>query len=96
MKFLQENIFARYGMPRSIIREQGTHFDNKSFDALLKRYSIIHRLATLYHSHTSGQVEVSNKQIKKILEKTVSKNRKDWANKLIDSLWANCMPSRLP
>ena len=41
VKFMREHIFARYGMPRLIISDQGTHFDNRSFDALLKRYSII-------------------------------------------------------
>jgi len=88
VKFLRENIFVRYGMPHLIISDQGTHFDNRSFDALLKRYSIIHRLVTPYHPQTSGQVEVSNRQIKQILEKTVGKNRKDWLDKLIDALWA--------
>ena len=53
VKFLRENIFARYGMPRLIIRDQGTHFDNRSFDALLKRYFIIHRLATPCLLYTS-------------------------------------------
>ena len=88
VKFLRENIFSRYGMPRAIISDRGTHFDNCSFDALLKKYSIIHRLTTAYHPQTSGQVEVSNRQIKQILEKTVSRNRKDWTDKLIDALWA--------
>jgi len=64
VKFLRENIFARYGMPRLIISDQGTNFHNRSFDALLKRYSIIHRLAIPYHPQTSGQVEVSDRQIK--------------------------------
>ena len=86
VKFLRENIFARFGMPRAIISDQGTHFNNRSFDALLKRYSIVHRLATPYHPQTSGQVEVSNRQIKQILEKTVSRNRKDWADKLVVAL----------
>ena len=54
VKFFRENIFARFGMPRAIISDQGTHFNNKSFDALQKRYSIVHRLATPYHSQTSG------------------------------------------
>ena len=45
VKFLRENIFARFGIPRAIISDQGTHFHNRSFDVLLKRYSIIHRLA---------------------------------------------------
>jgi len=88
VKFLRENIFARFGMPRAIISDQGTHFTNRSFDALLKRYSIVHRLATPYHPQTSSQVEVSNRQIKQILEKIMSRNRKDWADKLVDALWA--------
>ena len=64
MKFLRENIFARFGMLRAIISDQGTHFNNRSFDVLLKRYSIVHRLVTPYHPQTSDQVEVSNRQIK--------------------------------
>jgi len=55
-------------MPRVIISDQGTHFDNRSFDALLKKYSIVHRLATSYHPQTSGPVEISNRQIKQILK----------------------------
>jgi len=49
VKFLRENIFTRYGMPRLILSDHGTNFDNRSFDALLKRYSIIHHLTTPYH-----------------------------------------------
>jgi hypothetical protein len=47
-----------------------------------------HRVAIPYHPQTSGQVEISNKEIKTILEKTVSTSRKDWAAKLDDALWA--------
>ena len=41
-----------------------------------------------YHPQTNGQVKVSNQEIKQILEKTVSTNRKNWAVKLNDALWA--------
>jgi len=61
IEFLRENTLSWYGMPRAIINDQGTHFDNRSFDALLKKYSIIHHLATSYHLHTNGPVEVSNR-----------------------------------
>jgi len=71
-----------------LFSDQGTHFDNRSFDTLLKKHSIVHRLTTSYHPPTSGQVEVSNRHIKQISEKIVSRNRKDWAGKLIDALWA--------
>jgi len=51
-------------------------------------YNIRHKVATPYHPQTSGEVEVSNRQLKQILEKTVASNRKDWSNKLDDALWA--------
>ncbi|KAK5771899.1 hypothetical protein PVK06_048154 [Gossypium arboreum] len=54
----------------------------------LKKYGVYHRTATPYHPKTSGQVEVTNRELKRILEKTVESNRKDWANKIDDGLWA--------
>jgi hypothetical protein len=53
----------------------------------LAKYNVKHKVATPYHPQTSGQVEVSNRQLKQILEKTVSSSRKDWSMKLDDALW---------
>nr|GEV15567.1 reverse transcriptase domain-containing protein [Tanacetum cinerariifolium] len=52
------------------------------------KYGITHRLATAYHPQTSGQVEVFNRGLKRILERTVGKNRTSWSDKLDDALWA--------
>src|SRR3954466_2659194 len=57
-------------------------------ESLLKKYNVKHKIATSYHPQTSGKMEVSNRQIKQILEKTVSASRKDWSLKLEDALWA--------
>lgn len=76
MKFLEENIFSRFGTPRKIISDNDTHFCNRSFETLMKKYTITHKLSTPYHPQTCGQVEVSNRQIKQILEKTVNKSKK--------------------
>ncbi|KAL5545060.1 hypothetical protein UlMin_008844 [Ulmus minor] len=88
IRFLKKNIFARFGTPRAIISDGGSHFCNKQFDALLSKYGVTHRVATPYHPQTSGQVEVSNRELKRILEKTVNSSRKDWSSKLDDALWA--------
>lgn len=86
LKFLKGNIFTRYGTPRAIISDGGSHFCNRMFGALLKKYNITHKVSTPYHPQTAGQVEVSNRQIKQILEKTVHPSRKDWSVKLSDAL----------
>ncbi|GJX79648.1 reverse transcriptase domain-containing protein [Tanacetum coccineum] len=54
----------------------------------LMPYGVTHRLATAYHPQTSGQVEVSNRGLKRILERTVGENRASWSDKLDDALWA--------
>ncbi|CAL2259848.1 unnamed protein product [Prunus armeniaca] len=87
-KYCLDQIVRRFGTPRAIISDGGTHFYSRSFEALLKRYGITHRVSTPYHPQTSGQVEISNREIKQILEKTVSPTRKDWSLRLNEALWA--------
>nr|GEX11054.1 reverse transcriptase domain-containing protein [Tanacetum cinerariifolium] len=86
-KFLK-SLFARFGTPRAIISDRGTHFSNDQFAKVMLKYGVTHRLATAYHPQTSGQVEVSNRGLKRILERTVGENRASWSDKLDDALWA--------
>nr|CAN83985.1 hypothetical protein VITISV_018004 [Vitis vinifera] len=88
LKFLKENIFSRFGVPKAIINDGGTHFCNKPFETLLAKYGVKHKVATPYHPQTSEQVELVNKEIKNILMKGVNTSRRDWSVKLHDSLWA--------
>ncbi|CAN6677819.1 unnamed protein product [Malus baccata var. baccata] len=75
-------------MPRVIISDGGSHFCNRTIEALLRKYSVTHKVSTPYHPQTNGQAEVSNREIKQILEKTVGPTRKDWSLRLDDALWA--------
>ncbi|GJV87091.1 reverse transcriptase domain-containing protein [Tanacetum coccineum] len=102
-KFLK-SLFARFGTPRAIISDRGTHFCNDQFTKVMAKYGVTHRLSTPYHPQTSGQVEVSNRGIKRILERTIGENRASWSDKLDDALWAfrtayktpiGCTPYRL-
>ncbi|GJR65901.1 reverse transcriptase domain-containing protein [Tanacetum coccineum] len=87
VKFLK-SLFARFGTPRAIISDRGTYFCNDQFAKVMSKYGVTHRLATAYHPQTSGQVEVSNRGLKRILERTVGDNRASWSDKLDDALWA--------
>nr|GEZ14421.1 reverse transcriptase domain-containing protein [Tanacetum cinerariifolium] len=86
-KFLK-SLFARFGTSRAIISDRGTHFYNDQFTKVMFKYGVTHRLATAYHPQTSGHVEVSNHGLKRILERTVGKNRASWSDELDDALWA--------
>jgi len=76
VRFLKKNIFSRFGTPRAIISDGGTHFCNRQFDFLLSKYGVKYHVATPYHLQTSGYVDVSNKELKQILEKIVGNSRK--------------------
>ncbi|XP_074300717.1 uncharacterized protein LOC141632024 [Silene latifolia] len=67
--FIKSFIFVRFGFPRAIISDRGTYFCNRIVGALLKKYHVTHKVST-----TNGQVEVSNREVKSILEKTVNPN----------------------
>nr|GFA61877.1 reverse transcriptase domain-containing protein [Tanacetum cinerariifolium] len=86
-KFLK-SLFARFGTPRAIISDRGTHFCNDQFAKVMRKYGVTHRLSIEYHPQTSGQVEVSNRGLKRILERTIGQNRTSWSDKLDDALWA--------
>ncbi|GJX78197.1 reverse transcriptase domain-containing protein, partial [Tanacetum coccineum] len=69
VKFLKY-LFARFGTPRAIISDRGTHFCNDQFAKVMLKYEVTHRLSTAYHPQISGQVEVSNCGLKRILERS--------------------------
>ncbi|GJZ03288.1 reverse transcriptase domain-containing protein [Tanacetum coccineum] len=70
VKFLK-SLFSRFGAPRAIISDRGTHFCNDKFAKVMSKYDVTHRLSTPYHPQTSGQVEVTNRGLKRILERTL-------------------------
>nr|GEZ19417.1 reverse transcriptase domain-containing protein [Tanacetum cinerariifolium] len=82
-KFLK-SLFARFGAPRTIISDCGTYFCNDQFVKVMHKYGVTHRLSTAYHPQTSGQVEVSNRGLKRILERTIGENRATWSDKLVE------------
>ncbi|GJX23026.1 reverse transcriptase domain-containing protein [Tanacetum coccineum] len=95
VKFLK-SLFAQFRTPRAIISDRGTYFHNDKFAKVMSKYGVTHRLATAYHPQTSRQVEVSNRGLKRILERTVGENRASWSDRLDDALWALCATFKTP
>ena len=58
--FLKANIFSRFGVPKALISDRGTHFCNRMLGSVLKKYGVTHKVSTSYHPQTNGQAEVSN------------------------------------
>nr|GEW52890.1 reverse transcriptase domain-containing protein [Tanacetum cinerariifolium] len=85
-----------FATPRAIISDRGTHFCNDKFAKVMSKYGVTHHLSTAYHPQTSGQVEVSNRGLKHILERTVGETRASWSEKLDDALWAFRTAYKIP
>ncbi|GJS45100.1 reverse transcriptase domain-containing protein [Tanacetum coccineum] len=83
-----KKLFYRFEIPKALISDRGTHFCNKIMEKMMKRYGVNHRFSTSYHPQTSGQVENTNRALKRNLEKTIKDNPAIWSRKLDDALWA--------
>ena len=81
-----------------MITDGGTHFYNKLVDKVLQKYGVRHHTSLAYHPQENSQVEVSNREIKCIMQKkkTVNSSRKDWSNKIDDALLAYMTTFKTP
>ncbi|GJX28762.1 reverse transcriptase domain-containing protein [Tanacetum coccineum] len=79
---------ANYHAGNFIVKGMSSQQKKKFFKEVMLKYGVTYRLSTTYHPQTSGQVEVSNRILKRILERTVGENRVSWSDKLDDALWA--------
>ncbi|GJU89332.1 reverse transcriptase domain-containing protein [Tanacetum coccineum] len=91
-------------VPKALISDRGTHFCNSQLEKAMQKYRVTRKLSTAYHPQTNGQTEMTNRAIKRILERLVGYNPKNWSKKLDDALWAfrtaykmptGCTPFRL-
>ncbi|GKB60982.1 reverse transcriptase domain-containing protein [Tanacetum coccineum] len=74
-----KKLFWHFRMPKALISDRSTHFCNKIMEKIMKRYGVNHRFSISYQPQTSGQVENTNKALKRILKKTVKDNPAIWS-----------------
>ncbi len=85
---MYENIITRFGVPKILVSDKGTHFLNDLISEMTQRFKINHRKTTPYHPQTNGQTERVNGILVGILRKTVIDSKRDWDVKLNAALWA--------
>ena len=88
INFVVRNIIYRFGVPRTIITDNGTQFESKEFKDFYHKYGIEMKFAAVAHPKANGQVEAVNKKIKSILKKHLEKARGKWVDELPTALWA--------
>ena len=54
VKFLRSHLFTRFGTPRALITDGGTHFYNKLVDKVLQKYCVSNRTSLVYHPQANG------------------------------------------
>jgi len=86
--FILEEIICRHGMPKIILSDRGSHFDNQVISELMNRFKIQHRFSTPYHPKTNGLVERFNRTLCESLAK-LSTERKNWDLYIQQTLFAH-------
>ncbi|KAL8091611.1 hypothetical protein AgCh_034024 [Apium graveolens] len=87
-QFLWENIMCRYGIPRILVTDNGTQFNNEEFKKYCEENEIELRFTSVAHPQANGQAEVANRIIQDGLKKRIEKSRNNWVDEILPILWA--------
>jgi hypothetical protein len=78
--FSFEQVITRFGCPRVLMRNQGTHFINNTIHVMNEEFKAHHHKRTPYHTQANGTVEAFKKILENTLIKICNINRDDWDN----------------
>ena len=86
--FVWKNIITRFGIPRSLISDNGTQFDSNLFKSFCQEYGIRNIYSTPAYPQSNGQAEISNKVLLDGIKKRLDRAKGRWAEELPSVLWA--------
>jgi transposase InsO family protein len=86
--FIFDDIISRFGCPKILMSDQGTHFINKTVESLTEEFTVHHQKSTMYHPQENGTVEAFNKILETTLTKICCVNKDDWDLRVPVVLWA--------
>ena len=86
--FIFNQIIARFGIPKKIVTDHGSHFQNKMMSELTSNLGLRKEHSSLYYPQVNGQVVAVNKSLKNILQRTINSSKSNWNLMLYSVLWA--------
>ena len=95
-RFILKNIVCRFGIPRSIVFDNGPHFDSRVYQDFFQKLKIKNLYSTPRYPQSNGQVEASNKTLLTALKKRLDSAKGKWVEELPGVLWAYKTIARKP
>jgi hypothetical protein len=86
--FLFNQIIARFDVPREIVTNHGSHFQNQMMSKLTSNLRLQQEHSSPYYPQANEQVEAVNKTLKTILQRTIYSTKSNWHLMLYSTLWA--------
>jgi hypothetical protein len=86
--FLFNQIIAQFGVPREIVTDHGSHFQNQMMTELMSKLGLWQEHLSPYYPQANGQVEAVNKMLKTMLQQTINSANSNWHLMLYSTLWA--------
>ena len=96
IKFLNENIFTRFGCPIKLVTDNATNFRVEELVDMCESMGIQLVHSTSYYPQGNGLAESSNKSLVRIIKKLLEDNKRNWDSKLKFALWVDKVPTRSP
>jgi transposase InsO family protein len=86
--FFFNHVITHFGIPLQLVSDHGKNFENDIFTEISSKLAFSHDFSSPYYPQSNGQVEVVNKFLKTMLQRTVNKHKTNWYHMLFSTLWA--------